>query len=181
MHAKFGTLVLVMAAAACAVTTEAPEATTAALDRAGRPYVNQCEPDEDLVLGEDGTPVHGISQCAICRRLEEAYDAQAERLGCTEPFPFDACPLDEGLTDCLVWQVDFEAEQLATFDTCEALRARVGNRNNWDGYECGDSCRWSDGWAADVEADLPQPERQLYGNPPAEQRACDAGTPYRER
>lgn len=96
-----------------------------------------CGPDDGLVL-EDGAVVHGISQCALCARFQSAYEARAAQLGCDAPFPASAC-VDEGLTDCLVEQVD-EWADFTWATSCEQLHSYAARPETYDGFVCGDSC-----------------------------------------
>lgn len=175
------TITLALLFTACALPVEG---TTHALtlDRNGDPLFNQCDPEEDLRLDAEGTIIHGISQCAICARIEAAYDAAAARLGCAEAFPFNGCPLDEGRTDCLIWQVDLEIEHLNTLATCADLQQRTGQRNSYTGFECGSTCRWSDGFANfETTSTLPQNDPIQFGQPATFHNACEFGTPYVDR
>lgn len=96
-----------------------------------------CGPDEGLEV-VDGEVVHGISQCALCRRFELAYEAQAVALGCAAPFPSGAC-VDEGLEDCHVGLVD-EWADFSWATSCEQLEGYATDPETYAGFICGDSC-----------------------------------------
>lgn len=143
--------------------------------------VNGCSPDADLVLGPDGAPTHGISACSICARIEGAYLARAAELGCTAPYPLDGCPIDEGQTDCLVWQVELAEADIAREGTCAAILAIAGDIEEYGGFECGDACTWTDPYAVPVSSDTVQADPLAVSGGWRDHHACAPGTPYAAR
>lgn len=135
----------------CAADVE-PTAYRAEASAAAAP----CGPDEGLVRDASGAIVHGITQCALCRRFELAYEARAQELGCSAPFPADAC-VDEGLTDCLVAEVE-EWADFSWATSCEQLTGYAARPETYHRFTCGEDC-------------------QLTGLPDA-YPACCPGTPY---
>jgi hypothetical protein len=145
------------------------------------PLVNRCDPDEGLVTNEDGVIVEGITQCAICRRMEDAFRTRASELGCEERYPLNGCPIDEGMADCMVGITDeFIDGTYYEIEDCDTLVLFAGQFENYGGFECGDSCTWSDPYANPVDSDVEQVDTlPIAGG--YEHDACDPGTPYQDR
>lgn len=142
--------------------------------------VNPCDPWEGAAFDEQGAQVRGITQCAVCRRSEDAFAARAAELGCVEAYPLDGCPIDEGRDDCLTYHADDQARFIAASETCVELVERAGSIEGIGGVECGDACRWSDPYAVPVTSDVPQPPpRNIAGG--WDHLACCPGTPYSVR
>ena len=114
---------------------------SAHVDDCEGPRVFDCEPDDGagLVEGHRYELEPAISTCALCRRAELAFDARAAELGCCEPFPLDACPLEAAgpFEGCLVWQAELHATFIREAISCELLLRRAGTVQNWSGFECG--------------------------------------------
>lgn len=144
--------------------------------------VNDCSPDEGLVLADDGTILEGITQCAICRRYEDAYVRRAAELGCDAPYPLDGCPIDEGQGNCQVDLVVDATEWMDNFDTCKDLVLYAGSREMYGGHECGDSCTWTNPYADPlVTSSVADEYTNEYETNWDDQHACCPGTSYAER
>ena len=144
--------------------------------------VHDCDPDEGLVLAADGTILEGITQCAICRRYEDAYTRRAAELGCAEPYPLDGCPIDEGAGNCQVDLVDHAADWVNELDTCADLLLYIGSRESYGGHECGDSCTWTNPYAdPTVASSVTDEQVSEYETDWDNQHACCPGTSYAER
>lgn len=135
-------LLLALLLVACAAPAEDPISTfpSSANARVTLPStsIEACSPDEGLVLGPDGAVDVGITQCALCRRFEDAYEARSRELGGCAPFPAEAC-VDEGLSDCLVELVDAWADFGWALD-CEDLETYAAAPETYAGFVCGPDC-----------------------------------------
>lgn len=151
------------------------------LSPAGECYVNACDPWEDVQRDDTGAIVHGISQCAICRRFEDAYYQRAAELGCAEPYPLDGCPIDVGGTDCIVDTVEEWADGSWATD-CAMLVRWFGQLESLGGYLCGDACTITNPYAVSVTSTVVQEPRPI-SNPSWGLDWCCPDTPYalRER
>lgn len=102
---------------------------------------NQCDANDGLtaVPDRDGSETDGITACAGCRRIEDAFYERSTELGCCMPFPHAECPwLAEGrLSRCYAWQVDLQAAAIRSSASCEELDFRTALLDNWTGLECG--------------------------------------------
>lgn len=69
----------------------------------------------------------------------DAFEVRAEELGCCEPFPLDACPLETSgrYEGCLRWQADQWATTIGEAWSCRNLVERTRDPRNWAGFECG--------------------------------------------
>jgi len=114
-----------------------------------------CGPDDGLEVGPDGEVLRGITQCAICRRFELAYEARATELGGCAPFPAGFCE-DRGLEDCGAELVDQWADFSWALD-CEDLERYAARPETYQDFVCGPDC-------------------ELTG--PPGRFACCPGTPY---
>lgn len=116
-------------------TTDSEEAAVGSA--CGSAQVFECSPDDGLDTGDghDG-PTEVISSCALCRRVEDAFDARSAELGCCADFPLDTCPLGE-VDGCFAWQADDHANFIRNSADCDVLLARIEHLPNWSGFECG--------------------------------------------
>lgn len=140
-----------------------------------------CGVDDDLLLAEDGSIVHGITQCSVCARVEASYHARAAELGCDAPYPLDGCPIDAGLTDCSVRQTGIIADFVRVAADCDELSGRAGTIESYGGIECGDTCTWSDPYSVPVTSTVEQPPpRNIHGGWDRD-RCPEGGRAYHER